>query len=155
MRIICDQCEKNYSVPSHLFIGEGRAMRCGECGSRWWQAGEGRANIAPQTQRRTLVVSGNGRYREEHHRFTSFFDGISNRFAGAPQDCGTLSSQRFQRLRHSQGQRRYRETSAIVEAEFKEIRDFTHLREWCRLWLPRIGVIALFLAAILILVLAS
>ena len=130
-------------------------MCCGECGSRWWQAGDGSANITPQTQRRTLVVSGNGRYREEHHRFTSFFDGISSRFAGTQQDPVSLSSQKFQRLKHSSGQRRYRETGAIVEAEFKEIRDFSHLREWCRLWLPRIGVVLLFLAAILILVIAS
>lgn len=155
MRITCDHCEKNYSVPSQLFIGEGRDMRCGECGSRWWQPGEGRSEITAQTQRRTLVVSGNGRYREEHHRFTSFFDGISSRFAGGPQDPVGLSSQRFERLKHSRGQRRYRETNAIVEAEFKEIRDFSHLRDWCRLWLPRIGVISLFMAAILIFILAS
>lgn len=129
-------------------------MRCGECGSRWWQNGEGSSGIAP-AQRRTLVVSGNGRYREEHHRFTSFFDGISNRFAGGAHDAATQSSQRFQRLRHSRGQRRYRETGALVDAEFKEIRDLSHIRDWCRLWLPRMAVIALFLAAILVLVLAS
>lgn len=104
---------------------------------------------------RTLVVSSGGRYREEGHRFTSFFDGISNRFTAQPDDATALSSQRFQRLRETRGQRRHRETNAIVEAEFKEIRDFGRLRDTMRIWLPRVVVIGLFVAALLVLVFAS
>lgn len=153
MHVTCDHCARDYSVPSHLLGGEGRPLRCGQCGSRWWQQGEG-ATTLTKARGRTLVVSSGGRYREERHRFTSFFDGISNRFAAQGDDATVLSSQRFQRLRDTRGQRRHRESNAIVEAEFKEIRDFGQLRDTLRLWLPRVVVIGLFAAALLVLVFA-
>ena len=103
---------------------------------------------------RALIVTSDGRYREEHHRFTSFFDGISGRFSPRTAELNGHASQRFQRLDHARGQRRYRETNAIVEAEFKEIRDFSHMRDWLRMWTPKIAVVALFVLAILILLLA-
>ncbi|WP_230279912.1 zinc-ribbon domain-containing protein [Croceicoccus sp. Ery15] len=153
MRVTCSQCDKAFSIPSDLVGGDGRAMRCGECGSRWWQDGDGSTMVA-EASSRTLVVTSDGRYREEHHRFTSFFDGISNRFSAQPDDAAGYDTGRFQRLKHSRAQRRHREANAIVEAEYKEIRDFGHIRDWCRMWLPRMAVIALFLAVPLILFLA-
>ena len=154
MHVTCDHCASDDRVPRALLGGDGRALRCGQCGSRWWQQGEGTTTLT-RASSRTLVVSSDGRYREERHRFTSFFDGISNRFAAQPDDATALSSQRFQRLRDTRGQRRYRETGAIVEAEFEEIRDFGELRDTLRLWLPRVVVIGLFAAAALVLVFAS
>lgn len=178
MRVTCDHCEKSYSVPDELLGGEGRKLRCGECGTRWWQDGEilesdGRSSAGwgdeapereqagdqlviarrPRSQSRTLVVSSMGQHREEQG-FTSFFDGISSRF-GAQSESGPYASQRFQRLRHSRQQRRDREANAIVEAEFKEIRDFGHVKEWCRTWIPRGAVVCLFAASILIVVFAE
>ncbi|ARU16720.1 MJ0042-type zinc finger domain-containing protein [Croceicoccus marinus] len=154
MHVTCDHCDSDYSVPSQLLGGEGRPLRCGECGSRWWQQGE-QSTMLTRSGRRTLVVSSNGRYREEAHRFTSFFDGISNRFAAQPDDATALASQRFQRLRETRGQRRYRESTAIVEAEFKEIRDFAQMRDTMRVWLPRMIAIGLFASAMLVLLLAA
>lgn len=154
MHLTCNHCESDLTVPGHLLGGEGRPLRCGECGSRWWQQGQV-STMLTKAGGRTLVVSASGRYREERHRFTSFFDGISNRFASQPDDATSLSSQRFQRLRDTRGQRRHRETNAIVEAEFKEIRDFGQLRDTLRYWLPRIIVIGLFAAAMLVLLFAS
>lgn len=156
MKVTCDQCDNSYAVPVHLLGKMGRQLRCGECGAGWWQPVEGASSVpAPQrSPGRMLTLWAGGQYREEGHRFTSFFDGVSNRFGTLNDDASTLSSQRFQRLNHSRRQHHRREANAIVEAEFKEIRDFGHMRDWCRVWLPRGAVVALFVATALTLVFA-
>lgn len=157
MHVTCQSCDTHYAVPAELVGDGGRRMRCGECGSRWWQdagamAGAGVA-VAEKPASRTLVVQRNGQWQEESsHRFTSFFDNVSNRFSAQDFDAADHSSQRFQRLKTGRQQRRLREENAIVEAEYREIRDWRGGIEKIKYWLPRAGVVGLMAASILIVI---